>query len=114
MRILDIFSDNFSQEYTITTEDNQVFTFSVEYLEGQQSWFYSLAYNNFQLNNQRLVLDPNFLRRFKAYLPFGIACLAPADQVDPFLLNDLISGRIQLLLLTEAEVKVAEKTIYGQ
>lgn len=114
MRILDIFSDNFSQEYTITTEANQIFTFSVDYVESQQSWFYSLKYNNFQLNNQRLVLDPNFLRRFKAYLPFGIACVSTSDEVDPFLLNDLISGRIQLLLLTAAEVAEAEKTIYGQ
>lgn len=106
-------SNDFSQQFEFVTEANQTFSFSLNYLEGQQQWFYSLQYNNFQINNQRLVIDPNFLRRFKGMLPFGISCFAAGADVDPFLLNDFVSGRIQLLLLTQAEVNTLETELYG-
>ena len=113
MRQVISISDDFKQTFSITTEDQITFTFKLEYVENQQSWFWSLSYGNFSINNQRLVLDPSFLRRFVAYLPFGMACMTnDGAQIDPFLLNDFTAGRIQLYTLTLAEVKALELTLY--
>ncbi len=112
MRLLTEISDDYKQQFQVTTEDNKVFTLSLEYMPNQQSWFFSLAYNNFSLNGQRLVLDPSLLRRFIAYLPFGMACICDDPQVDPFLLDDFKSGRIKLYTMTLDEVTQLEKTLY--
>ncbi len=116
MRLLTEISNDYRQQFSITTEENYTFDFLLEYKISQQSWFWSLAYNNFAVNGIRLVLNPNILRQYKAYLPFGIWCNTDdALKADPFLANDLITGgRIQLYTLTKAEVLEIEKQIYGQ
>lgn len=113
MRLLTELSDNFSQQTTITTEDGKTFIFYLDYYEGQQAWFWGLEYNTFSIQGQRLVLEPNFLRRFTSSLPFGMTCLTDGKQVDPFLLDDFTNGRIQLYLLTSTEAAALEADIYG-
>lgn len=116
MRLLNEISNDYRQQFSVTTEENYTFQFLLEYKINQQSWFWSLSYNNFAVNGIRLVLNPNILRQYKAYLPFGIWCNTDsALKVDPFLVDDLIvDGRIQLYTLTNAEVLAIEKQVYGQ
>ncbi len=112
MRLVTQVSDDFKQAFRITTEDNITFDFSLSYNENRQGWFWGLTYNNITINGQGLVIDPSFLRRFKAYLPFGMACKADGEQIDPFLLKDFITGRIKIYTMTLAEVELLEKEVY--
>ncbi|MGL5113580.1 MAG: hypothetical protein ACRC6O_13185 [Flavobacterium sp.] len=112
MRLVTQISDDFKQAFRITTEDNITFDFSLSYNENRQQWFWGLTYNNITINGQGLVIDPSFLRRFVAYLPFGMACYATGAQVDPYLLNDFITGRIQIYTMTLAEVELLELELY--
>ena len=108
-------TDDYSQQYSITTEDNYVFDFLLEFKVSQTSWFWSLAYNNFAINGQRLVLDPNLLRRFNAYTPFGLSCVTfNALKADPFSVTDFTSTRIQMFTLTQTEVNQINNQLYGQ
>ena len=106
-------SDEYKQQLTITTEDNYTFGFSLEYRPNLQAWYWSLSYNNLTINNQKLVIDPNFLRKYISYLPFAMQCGCATQQVDPFLLDDFTTGRINLYTMTAAEALQLEKTVYG-
>lgn len=115
MRLITGLDSSSKQLLTVTTEDNYTFQFLLNYSTNRQGWFWSLAYNNFAVNNCRLNINPNILHRYTYALPFGILCVSDdAKQVNPYRLDDLESGRIKLYSLSATEVAEVESTFYGQ
>ena len=100
------------QKNTIVLEDNQTFDLTLQYVENQYSWFFSISYNNtFVLNNARLVSAPNLLRQHKNILPFGLF-ISTDDATDPYFINDFINARVTVYILTQEEVDEVETLFY--
>ena len=105
-------SDDPNQSFDIVTEDNQVFQLQLNYSDQQQGWFYSIVFEDFTLNNSRLVTSFNVLRSYSNILPFGIA-IATEDGSEPIFIDDFSTGRVSFFLLTAAEVEEVEERVYG-
>ena len=63
----------------------------LEFRENQLGWFYSLTWDTFIINNDRIVVSNNLLDPFKNLIPFGIAIDGP-DYVDPFSIDAWTKG----------------------
>lgn len=68
-----------------------------------QMWFIDVTYNDFILTNTRLCNSPNILQQYDKIIPFGIN-VSISDNTEPFLINDLSTGRVSLGVLTSDEV----------
>lgn len=112
MRILTNVTNDYKQKFAIITEDLIQFTFYLRYVTNGNCWFYFLTYGNWSINNQRLTTHPNFLRQFSNILPFGMSCVT-LDGTEAFAIDDFLTGRAQILLLTATEVDEVEASIYG-
>lgn len=79
----------------------------LEYMEGQQGWFYSISYGVWSATYRRLVVTANMLRAFRNIIPFGIG-LMTSDGYEPLFINDFQNGRAQLFLLNQSDVATFE------
>ena len=108
----------------IGSENNQVMRFVLNenrkkidvilrYKEQVQGWFISFTYENFTVNNHRMVTSGNFLHQFRNVLPFGMLCEVEGNQ-EAMLPEDFSSGRASLYVLTREEVQSFSEVISGQ
>jgi len=115
MRLITGLDSSSKQLITISTEDNYTFQLLLTYSTNRQGWFWSMAYNNFAVNNCRLNIGANILHRYRHALPFGLMCVSEEPKsVNPYRLDDLESGRIKLYSLSAAEATQIETDFYGQ
>ena len=113
MRLITGLDSSSKQLITIETEDGYFFQVLLQYSTNRQGWFWSLAYNNFAVNGCRLNLTPNILHRYQYALPFGLMCVTDdPQQVNPYRLDDLESGRIKLYSMTKAEAIALNTAVY--
>lgn len=100
------------QRMTLILENNETVDFKLYYLGRQQSWFYDFTYNNLTVNCSRVTLTPNALRQFKHIIPFGVS-FSSDDEVEPFSIDDFVSGRIRMYVLNKEEVQQIELEIFN-
>lgn len=100
------------QKMTLILENNETVDFKLYYLGRQESWFYDFTYNNLTVNCSRVTLTPNALRQFKHIIPFGIG-FSSDDFVEPFSIDDFVSGRVKMHVLNSDEVKQVETEIFN-
>lgn len=106
------FTNEAKQIHFIVQENGEQIEFKIEYKPTQQAWYYSLIKNEFEVSGCRLVLGPNVLRRYKNLINFGVMVTAK-DKVEPFHINDLVSGRVSIYLLNQTEVEEVELIFYN-
>lgn len=87
-------------------------TLDIRYNTSTQAWFSDVIFGSFVLNNVRLVYTLNLLRQYLNIIDFGIAIFSD-DGSDPFLINDFATNRVQIAILTPAEVAQIE-TIFSE
>jgi len=111
MKKITEFTNEYYQKHTIILEDNKEFDFTLKFISQQQGWFYNLKFDDFELNGQRLVLGMNILRKYKNILPFGISVMTD-DLIEPFLIDDFTTNRIEVNVLNQDDVDYIEDNIY--
>lgn len=104
------------QKHTVILENNETFVLSLEFIEQQRLWIYSIEYNDFVLNGSRLVQSKNMLRQFKNLIPFGLLCNSDIS-LDPFSIDDFTlqednTFRFNLYVLNADEVDNLERVIF--
>lgn len=115
MRLITGLDSSSKQLINVVTEENYSFQLLLNYSVNRQGWFWSLAYNNFAVNNCRLNIGANILHRYNYTLPFGLMCISEEPKlINPYRLEDLESGRIKLYSLSSVEVAELETRFYGQ
>jgi len=107
MKYLDAIDQNPKQFFTLIGEKSQRISFFIFYMPSQQSWYFNLSYGDVTINGAQLTVGPNILRGYRRNINFGLACLS-TDGLDPFYLNDFVTGRIKLILLNETDVDLVE------
>jgi len=105
-------TSDYRQSFQILTQDGEIVYFNLYYYMTQQSWFFDFTYKDYTCNCERVVLTPNALRHLKNVIPFGIAFYSN-DKVEPIFVDDFETGRVQMLILNNEEVKEVELNIYG-
>jgi hypothetical protein len=75
-----------------------------------QRWFIDITFGTFILNGYKVLRNPNILAKWSNVIPFGLT-VTVSDNFEPFVINDFSSDRVQLYLLTTAEVAEVETMI---
>ena len=112
MRIITEFTDNPKQTCTLVLENQETVAFNLRFYETQLSWYFDFTYNDIISNGNKVVLGNNILRSFKNIIPFGLAFQAN-DGVEPFSVDDFVTGRVTVYLLSKDDVMAMESNIYG-
>lgn len=100
-----------AQSFTHTIDDGTI-QFSLRYHPRSRCWYVDVEFEQFVVRGVRVVNSFNILDQFRNVIPFGLLVSVP-DGFEPFLVNDFVSGRITLNVLSAAEVKEVHR-IYEQ
>lgn len=100
-----------NQRHQLVLESNDTVDFRLYYYPRQQSWYFDFVYKDLTVNGLKVVLSPNTLKNFKNIIPFGISFVTDGF-VEPFQLDDFLSGRVRMYLLSADDVKQIEQEIY--
>lgn len=100
------------QKFKLQMENGEIATFNFYFLQSQIGWFFDISYGNFKSTGLRLVNSLNVLSAYFNILRFGLMVEVP-DGAEPYFVDDFISGRVNLYVLSEDEVKQIEETVYA-
>ena len=100
-----------NQIHKLLLENRETADFRLYFYARQYSWYYDITYKDITIKGSKVVLTPNSLRQFKNILPFGLAFYSDSF-VEPFKLDDFVSGRIKMGILNKDEVQEIESEMY--
>lgn len=98
------------QEFKVQIEGGDVAVFNFYFMQSQIGWFFDITYGDFKSTGLRLVNSPNVLDAYFNILRFGLMVNVP-DGAEPYFVDDFITGRVNLFVLSENEVKQIEGII---
>lgn len=102
------------QKQTLVLPDGSQIGLSLYFVPMQLGWFIpTLTYKTFVLNGLRITNSPNMLYQFRNKVPFGLACIS-AQNREPTLQDDFLSGASKLYVLNAAEVEYYTEYLSGQ
>lgn len=107
-----LINDSPKQEFKVNLETGEIVTFYFQYIAIHTSWYLvSFTYNNvIKYINKRIALSFNLLSQFYNTLPFGISCVSN-DGIEPIYLDDFVTERVELYVITNAEKQTLESII---
>jgi hypothetical protein len=91
MRQITAISNEYKQTFKFPISGYDSVQFTLEFKPNQYSWFMSIVWGTFILNNDHIAVSNNLLAQFKNIIPFGVSVYGP-DYVDPFSVDAWISG----------------------
>ena len=112
MQLLNNLTDAADQQMTITLSDGSTAQLEFIYRPGVQRWFLNVIHPFLTLNGFGITQGPNILRQWRNIIPFGI-CVQSVDLIDPIQSTDFKTGRVSVYILSAAEVKTLEQTVYA-
>lgn len=101
-----------NQLHRLVLDNNETADFRLYYSGRMQSWYYDIEYKDITIKCSKVVLTPNSLRQLKNILPFGISFYSDSD-IEPFQINDFVTGRVKMGVLNADEVEQIEEEIYN-
>lgn len=111
MTLVNAITQQPNQKINLILSDNSVIqNFIMQYMDGNQGWYFSLVYGTFVINNMRAVVSPNMIRFAKGVVPFGLG-IDTTDGYESLFIDDFSKGRASLYLLDETDVNNIEKII---
>ena len=112
MRILDGIRATGQQKLRTSADNGDIIEITLSYLPAVQQWKIDIVSGDFELNGLRVYALLNILNQYENLIPFGIGIIIPAGG-EPFLINDFSSGRVQMAILTAAEVAEVDAFYVG-
>ena len=97
-------NSNHKQRFNLALDTGKTLVLDLQYKDSQQSWFFSLTYGTFQLNNQKLVCTMSLLNQFKNVLDIDMGVWSN-DLIDPVFIDDFTNGRCGIVVLSIAEAE---------
>ena len=73
------------------------------YSEVNAGWYISIQDDDFKLINARLTCNYNYVNKWRRKLKWGLQVISK-DGIDPYGIEDLASGKVELYFLTPEEV----------
>lgn len=111
MRFIDKLTAEARQQYNLVGDGGIEISLLLWYAPTQQTWFFDVKSGDFEANGLQLVNAPNVLRGFRNIISFGFMTVV-SDNLEPYYLDDFVTGRVKLYLLNRAEVAEMEARIF--
>lgn len=111
MRLIDRLTTDARQRYTLVAEDGEEIDLLLWYAPSQQGWMMDVTAGSFTVEGVQLVNAPNIMRIYRNFINFGFT-ITVNDGLDPYYLDDFVSGRVKFYLLTAAEVEQIEARLF--
>ena len=114
MKLISGLTDSPAQVSQIPLPDGTGATWTLSYRQKQNGWFYALNYptTGFNVNGNRLVTSPNFLRQYENEIPFGMAC-ATLEAAEPTGQECFVDGTASIYLLSPSDILVQNYTVFA-
>jgi len=107
MKYLNKLSSDPYQSVIIPSIEGKSATCVFRYLPTQKRWMIDIVYGDFVLKGYYVSCAPNFLRKFRNIIPFGMTCLT-THGFDPYLVDEFEAQTSLLYLLDKEDVKTVE------
>lgn len=111
MKLINRITEDPIQRMFLTGNGGQRIEMTLRYMPTQRAWIADFLQGSFELKGVRVVNSINLLRSFKNVIDFGIQC-DTTNNLDPYFVDDFLTGRAQLYLLTADEVQDIEKAFF--
>lgn len=111
MKYLNKISSDALQSVIIPSIDGKNATCVFRFLPTQKRWMIDITYGDFVLNGYYISCSPNFLRKFRNIIPFGMSCIT-AHGFDPFSVDDFETQTSLLYLLDSDDVQTIESILF--
>lgn len=115
MQAIKNITDDPNQNFKFQLPDGSIIFFTLNYIENQSGWFFTLEYKTFKVTNRRIVCSPNMLRAYRRILSplFGLAVYTTDGELmyEPIYRDDFKSGRAVLNVLTAEDVAWVEANL---
>lgn len=98
MFVLNNLTTSGNQTTTVILADGTSATLTFIYRAAVQRWTVDVTYKSFIEKGRGLSSHPNLLRIWRNVIQFGLR-VSTADGTDPFLADDLASGRVTITVL---------------
>lgn len=107
MKYLNKLSSNALQSVIIPAIDGKNATCVFRYLPTQKRWMIDVTYGDFILKGYYISCAPNFLRKFRNLIPFGMTCMT-THGFDPYDVGEFENQTAFLYLLDRDDVQTIE------
>lgn len=105
MQVINNITNEANQKITLLFEEtSKNIVFELVYRPTQKGWFLDITYEDFILRGIRVCISNNLLSQWSNVIPFGVL-VASADGQEPFFIEDFITDRVKIGVLTKAEVE---------
>lgn len=111
MKLINRLTDDAHQTMNIVGEENEIISFNLYFMPTQKAWFCDIIWNTFEVTGLQVVFTANMLHTWSSILPFGICCWT-IDGYDPAYINDFLTGRAQLYILSTSDVASLEVGVF--
>lgn len=111
MRQINKITDDAVQQFNLIGDAGQNISFLLYWVPTQEAWFCDIEYNTFIVNGVQLTVSPNLLRNYRNLINFGIG-MASVDGYESLSIEDFITGRLTLYLLSQEEVQQIETLLF--
>lgn len=111
MNLLNKINDSAAQQFTIIGEAGEQISFLLYFLPSQNGWYCDISWGDFEVQGLKILVGPNILRRWSNIITFGLTCYS-TDGYDPQYINDFLTGRIQLYILSASDVQAVEAGLF--
>lgn len=98
------------QQFRVQIPDKDVAEFNFYFMPSQNGWYFDVKYGTFESKGLHLVNSYNVLSAYFNILRFGLSCQV-IDGSEPYFVDDFVTGRVGLYILSEDEVKMMESVI---
>lgn len=98
-----------NQQMNLAIDGYDAASFELQFIDNQVGWFFSLTWDNFSVNNQRIVAGMDNLSAYRNLLPFSIFCIS-SNGVDPVTV-EAFTDYAALYLVTDSDVAIARETL---
>lgn len=107
MKYLNKLSSASFQSVIIPAIEGKSATCVFRYMPTQKRWMIDIEYGDFVLKGYYVSCAPNFLRKFRNIIPFGMTCMT-THGFDPYLANEFENQISLLYLLDKDDVQAVE------
>lgn len=102
-------SNEYKQSFKFQIDGGDLMEIDMWFVPNQIGWFFNIKYGDFMSNGLHLVNSPNVLDPYFNILRFGLACVVDDGQ-EPYFVDDFITGRVKLYVLSEEECKQIQES----
>lgn len=112
IRILSTLTDSAYQRVSFDTNKGERVDLTLRFIPSQETWFVDVKSNSLTINGLALQTYVNLLDPYHNIMSWGMYVWSK-DGLDPWRIDDFVSGRIKIAILEDLEMAVIQEMLNG-